>query len=273
MQGKDVAQAKASVRGRHRTPAGRGPVKVVTVAAATGAMLVGSMHLGVANATAVPIRIPGLPPIEIPDALVPAGVQLSPVHQAPAVVPVPPALQAPPADVVPQVAPPPQDPAAPSIEVPGLAGVQQWAQDQLGAPPSNNPILARTVQPASGTLTSPFGQRWGTLHGGIDIAAPIGTPIQAATDGTVISAGPASGFGLWVRVQEDDGTTTVYGHINEFLVDVGQQVAAGQQIATVGNRGQSTGPHLHFEVHNPDGQKIDPAQWLLERGVSPTWSQ
>ncbi|MGW6376288.1 M23 family metallopeptidase [Rhodococcus sp. NPDC055112] len=273
MQGKDVAQAKESAQGRHRAPAGTGPIKIVTVAAATSVMLIGSMQLGVGSAAAVPIRVPGLPPIEIPDALVPAGVQLPPVNQAPLVVPVPPAFQAPPAAVVPQVAPEPQDSPAPSIEVPDVAGVQQWAQDQLGTLPSNHPILARTVQPASGTLTSPFGQRWGTLHGGIDIAAPIGTPIQSATDGTVISAGPASGFGLWVRVQEDDGTTTVYGHINEFLVDIGQQVAAGQQIATVGNRGQSTGPHLHFEVHNPDGEKIDPAQWLLDRGVSPTWSQ
>ncbi|MFC7448811.1 M23 family metallopeptidase [Rhodococcus daqingensis] len=237
--------------GRHRAPAGTGPVKVVTVAAATGAILVGGTQLGAATATAVPIHLPGLPPLEIPDVLLPAGVQLPAVNQAPAVVPVPPAFQAPPADVVPQVAPVP---------------------NPLGSLQSNNPIPARTVQPVSGTLTSHFGPRWGTQHGGLDIAAPIGTPIQAATDGTVISAGPASGFGLWVRVQDDDGTTTVYGHINEFLVDVGQQVAAGQQIATVGNRGQSTGPHLHFEVTDPSGQKIDPAQWLQERGVSPTWN-
>nr|WP_246045070.1 M23 family metallopeptidase [Rhodococcus oryzae] len=265
VRGKDAAQAKAAAHGRHRAPAGPGPIKAVAVAAATGAILVGGTQLG-ATASAVPIQIPGLPPIEIPDAVLPAGVQLPPVNQAPAVVPVPPAFQVPPVDVVPQVVP------APPVEVPGAAGAAQWAQEQLGALPSNNPIATRTVQPVSGTLTSPFGQRWGTLHGGIDIAAPIGTPIQAATNGTVISAGPASGFGLWVRVQDDDGTTTVYGHINEFLVDLGQQVAAGEQIATVGNRGQSTGPHLHFEVSNPDGQKIDPAQWLQERGVSPTWN-
>ncbi|MFD4267349.1 M23 family metallopeptidase [Rhodococcus sp. NPDC058481] len=241
-------------------------MKVATVAAATGAILVGGAQLGASTATAVPIQIPGLPPLEIPDALLPAGIQLPLANPAPAVVPVPPAFQATPADLVPQLAP------APTAPVPGVEGASEWAHNQLGALPSNNLTPARTVQPVSGTLTSHFGQRWGTQHGGLDIAAPIGTPIQAATNGTVISAGPASGFGLWVRVQDDDGTTTVYGHINEFLVDVGQQVAAGEQIATVGNRGQSTGPHLHFEVSNPDGQKIDPAQWLQERGISPTWN-
>ncbi|MFD4182131.1 M23 family metallopeptidase, partial [Rhodococcus sp. NPDC058514] len=207
-------QAEVAVRGRHRAPAGTGPIKVATVAAATGAILVGGAQLGASTATAVPIQIPGLPPLEIPDALLPAGIQLPLANPAPAVVPVPPAFQATPADLVPQLAP------APTAPVPGVEGASEWAHNQLGALPSNNLTPARTVQPVSGTLTSHFGQRWGTQHGGLDIAAPIGTPIQAATNGTVISAGPASGFGLWVRVQDDDGTTTVYGHITEFLVDV-----------------------------------------------------
>ncbi|MGH3905173.1 MAG: M23 family metallopeptidase, partial [Pseudonocardiaceae bacterium] len=82
----------------------------------------------------------------------------------------------------------------------------------------------------------------------------------------VINSGPASGFGLWVRVQHDDGTITVYGHIDETLVDVGQRVAAGEQIATVGNRGNSTGPHLHFEVLL-GGSKADPLEWLRDNGA------
>jgi len=127
------------------------------------------------------------------------------------------------------------------------------------------------VQPVSGTLSSGYGPRWGAHHGGIDIAAPIGTSIQSAADGEVISAGPASGFGLWVRVRHDDGAVSVYGHINEFIVNVGQRVAAGQQIATVGNRGQSTGPHLHFEVSDAGGNRLNPSQWLRDRGVSVTW--
>ncbi|MEV0681489.1 M23 family metallopeptidase [Actinosynnema sp. NPDC050436] len=126
----------------------------------------------------------------------------------------------------------------------------------------------KVFKPAEGTFTSGFGARWGTTHFGVDIANAIGTPIVAPLDGTVVEAGPASGFGLWVRVQHADGTITVYGHVNEILVSQGQQVAAGQQIATIGNRGESTGPHLHFEVWIGGSQKIDPIGWLGERGIS-----
>ncbi|MEE2056927.1 M23 family metallopeptidase [Rhodococcus artemisiae] len=124
-----------------------------------------------------------------------------------------------------------------------------------------------SVFPAAGIFTSGYGARWGTNHNGIDIAGPIGTPILAVTNGHVIETGPASGFGLWVRVQQDDGTVGVYGHIDRSLVSVGQAVSAGDQIATMGNRGQSTGPHLHYEVHLADGTKIDPAPWLANRGI------
>ncbi|MBY8853197.1 M23 family metallopeptidase, partial [Saccharothrix sp. MB29] len=107
------------------------------------------------------------------------------------------------------------------------------------------------VRPAAGSFTSGYGGRWGEMHYGIDIAGPIGTPILAAADGVVVEAGPASGFGLWVKVEHDDGTTTVYGHMDTFSVRKGQRVMAGEQIARMGNRGFSTGPHLHFEVWNP----------------------
>lgn len=127
----------------------------------------------------------------------------------------------------------------------------------------------KSFRPTDGVLTSAFGARWGTSHSGIDLAAPIGTPIYTVADGTVLEAGPASGFGLWVRVQHDDGSVSVYGHMNSYSVYTGQQVEAGQQIAEVGNRGQSTGPHLHFEVWTgEDGAKIDPLSWLRSRGVS-----
>ncbi|WP_460391625.1 peptidoglycan DD-metalloendopeptidase family protein [Actinophytocola sediminis] len=126
---------------------------------------------------------------------------------------------------------------------------------------------AGVVKPTEGTLTSTYGARWGSVHYGIDIANSIGTPIRSAMAGEVIDSGPASGFGLWVRVQHDNGLITVYGHINESLVSVGQRVAAGEQIATLGNRGESTGPHLHFEVHQ-DGNKIDPLPWLRANGVN-----
>ncbi len=124
------------------------------------------------------------------------------------------------------------------------------------------------VRPAAGEFTSGYGGRWGTMHLGIDIAAPIGTPILSVADGVVIEAGPASGFGLWVRVQHADGTITVYGHVNDYVVSEGQRVKAGQMIAHMGNRGFSTGPHLHFEVWAPGGQKVNPLTWLNQRGVT-----
>ncbi len=127
------------------------------------------------------------------------------------------------------------------------------------------------VQPVSGVLTSSYGPRWGTHHNGVDIGAGLGTPIYSAAAGTVINAGPADGFGQWVRVRHTDGTITVYGHVDTYIVGVGQRVAAGQQIATVGNRGQSTGPHLHFEVWDPSGAQVDPQAWLRNNGVAVTW--
>jgi murein DD-endopeptidase MepM/ murein hydrolase activator NlpD len=124
------------------------------------------------------------------------------------------------------------------------------------------------VRPAEGEFTSGFGGRWGVMHLGVDIANRIGTPIRSAADGVVIDAGPASGFGLWVRIQLADGTINVYGHVDSFSVHEGQHVRAGEQIARMGNRGFSTGPHLHFEVWNPAGRKIDPLPWLNQRGVT-----
>ncbi|WP_257158888.1 M23 family metallopeptidase [Corynebacterium cystitidis] len=124
------------------------------------------------------------------------------------------------------------------------------------------------VKPAEGVFTSGFGPRWGTMHNGVDIAAPIGTPILAVMDGTVIDSGPAQGYGQWIRIQHTDGSISVYGHMETLDVAVGQTVVAGQKIAGMGNRGFSTGPHLHFEIH-PAGQgPIDPQPWLAQYGIT-----
>ncbi|MFR9750760.1 M23 family metallopeptidase [Nocardia sp. 004] len=128
------------------------------------------------------------------------------------------------------------------------------------------PGITGFVLPTRGIFTSGFGSRWGTFHNGIDIAGPLGTPIYAVAAGTVIDAGPAQGFGLWVRIRHDDGSITVYGHMYDFFVSVGERVPAGMQIARMGNRGDSTGPHLHFEVI-ADGRHVDPVQWLALRGL------
>lgn len=124
------------------------------------------------------------------------------------------------------------------------------------------------VMPTKGIPTSPFGYRWGVLHGGIDLANSIGTPILAAADGVVIDAGPAAGFGLWVRLRHNDGTVTVYGHVNTINCSVGQHVMAGDEIATMGSRGNSTGPHLHFEVWQNGTSRVDPVPWLAQRGIN-----
>jgi murein DD-endopeptidase MepM/ murein hydrolase activator NlpD len=125
----------------------------------------------------------------------------------------------------------------------------------------------KVFAPTQGTVTSNYGPRWGTTHYGLDIANRIGTPVRSVMDGVVVEAGPASGFGLWVRVRHTDGTMAVYGHINSYSVREGQKVSAGQVIAEVGNRGVSTGPHLHFEVWDANDRKVNPLAWLATRGV------
>src|SRR5262249_137463 len=124
------------------------------------------------------------------------------------------------------------------------------------------------VMPTKGIFTSNFGYRWGVLHAGIDLANAIGTPIYAVSDGVVIESGPAAGYGALVKLRHADGTVPLYGHVNSTLVSVGERVMAGDQIATMGNRGNSTGPHLHFEVLQGGTERIDPLPWLAKRGLN-----
>ena len=129
----------------------------------------------------------------------------------------------------------------------------------------------KTILPVNGArLTTCFCMRWGTMHWGIDLAAPLGTPIYAATDGVVLKAGPASGFGNAIYIQNADGDVEIYGHMKYYNVQAGDVVHAGDQIAKVGNQGQSTGPHLHFELHRGGmtGKPFDPQDWLADRGIS-----
>ena len=116
--------------------------------------------------------------------------------------------------------------------------------------------------PAKGILTSGYGWRWGRLHGGIDIAAPIGTPILAAASGEVISAGWVSGYGNQVKIRHLDNSVTVYAHNHRNLVSLGQKVNQGEQIAEIGNTGYSTGPHLHFEIHPQGVGAVNPLALL-----------
>jgi murein DD-endopeptidase MepM/ murein hydrolase activator NlpD len=104
--------------------------------------------------------------------------------------------------------------------------------------------------PSSHTITSGYGPRDGGFHKGIDIGAPLGTPIVAVDDGEVLFAGPASGFGHWIVIRHANGVMSVYGHMysDGVLVSPGQYVHKGQVIGRVGSDGESSGPHLHFGV-------------------------
>jgi murein DD-endopeptidase MepM/ murein hydrolase activator NlpD len=103
--------------------------------------------------------------------------------------------------------------------------------------------------------------RGGARHDGIDIAAPEGTPISAAGDGTAIYVGEQSGYGQVVILRHDDGLVTVYAHASAVLVREGARVTRGQVVAKVGQTGRTTGPHLHFEVREGTTPK-NPLQYL-----------
>ncbi|MGW3483877.1 peptidoglycan DD-metalloendopeptidase family protein [Rhodococcus indonesiensis] len=141
----------------------------------------------------------------------------------------------------------PKDPCRADTAQPGLFGDPDGVGTLAPSGPIRLPTAVGTTQ-----LTSGFGPRWGTDHRGIDLAGPIGTPIYAALDGIVVDVGPASGFGTWIVIDSlvgDQPVSTVYGHMYPYGLRVreGQHVTAGQHIADIGNDGQSTGPHLHFE--------------------------
>ncbi|MBB3676241.1 M23 family metallopeptidase [Modestobacter versicolor] len=147
---------------------------------------------------------------------------------------------------------------------------EQAAQEQAAAEAAAEAARPKAVAPVDNArMTTCFCMRWGTMHWGIDLAAPMLTPEYAAEDGVVLRAGAASGYGQAVYILGVSGDVTVYGHMEKILVSPGDVVSAGDRIALLGSRGQSTGPHLHFEVHRGgmDGKRVDPVAWLRERGV------
>ncbi len=115
--------------------------------------------------------------------------------------------------------------------------------------------------PVSGPVTSGFGLRWGRMHEGIDIAVAEGTAVRAAAAGTVIYAGWLAGYGNLVVVDHGNGLSTAYAHNSSLGLAVGQSVAAGQVVSYSGNTGNSTGPHVHFEVR-VNGSAVDPLGYL-----------
>ncbi|MFQ9126498.1 MAG: peptidoglycan DD-metalloendopeptidase family protein [Butyricicoccaceae bacterium] len=112
------------------------------------------------------------------------------------------------------------------------------------------------------TFTSAFKWRWGRLHSGVDLAVPEGTPVRASDNGKVILAeNSGDGYGNYIILDHGNGFKTLYGHNSALCVSVGDIVSQGDLIAYSGNTGNSTGPHLHFEIHLDD-EKVDPERFL-----------
>ncbi|MBD1909708.1 MULTISPECIES: peptidoglycan DD-metalloendopeptidase family protein [unclassified Leptolyngbya] len=132
--------------------------------------------------------------------------------------------------------------------------------------PQGSNIFAGYAWPARGVLTSGYGPRWGRMHRGIDIAAPVGTPVYAAAPGVIEYAGwNSGGYGYMVDIRHPDGSMTRYAHNSRLLVQRGQEVAQGDQISEMGSTGYSTGPHLHFEIHMPERGAVNPMTMLAAR--------
>jgi len=120
----------------------------------------------------------------------------------------------------------------------------------------------------TGDLTSCYGQRWGALHAGVDFAAPAGTPVRAVGAGRVVSAGWSyPGYGMSVVISHGGGYLTHYAHLSAVSVRTGQSVTPGRQVGREGSTGDSTGPHLHFEVHRGLWNRVEPTAWLRARGL------
>jgi murein DD-endopeptidase MepM/ murein hydrolase activator NlpD len=139
-------------------------------------------------------------------------------------------------------------------------GAQPPARLALGVPDFDSEAL-RIGWPAEGPVISTFGHRRSGWHGGIDIKAPLGTPVQAAAAGVVVTSGVEARYGLVVKIEHKQGFLTVYAHNDVNLVEVGDRVDAGDLIALVGMTGRATTYHVHFEVRR-DGLAYNPLYLL-----------
>jgi murein DD-endopeptidase MepM/ murein hydrolase activator NlpD len=130
-----------------------------------------------------------------------------------------------------------------------------------------------SIMPTQGWLSSAFSSmrahpilHLARPHEGIDVSAPMGSPIEAPAAGVVSDAGWETGYGNTITINHGFGIVTKFAHASKLLVKTGQRVARGQRIALVGNSGLATGPHLHYEVH-VNGRPVDPLKYVLPEGV------
>ena len=151
--------------------------------------------------------------------------------------------------------------------VAGLEAEQAKVQARLASTSGSNPAgpvkrgSGQLVWPVNTSISSPFGQRWGRLHAGIDLPAPDGTPIRAADSGRVVIAAVTGGYGNYTCIQHTGSLSTCYAHQSRFGTSQGASVSKGQVVGYVGNTGNSFGSHLHFEVR-VNGSPVDPMGYL-----------
>lgn len=148
-----------------------------------------------------------------------------------------------------------------TVAVAGVAVASRGGSDRSSGSPAAEPTGGLYIWPVHGPITSGFGPRWGSFHSGLDIAVPSGTPIAAARAGTVIQAGWRGDYGYAVEIGHGNGVSTLYGHMSQILVNVGQNVNRGDTIGRSGSTGNSTGPHVHFEIR-VNGTRVNPEQYL-----------
>ena len=161
-----------------------------------------------------------------------------------------------------------------ALVVAGTSGLGA-AATPAGGTPLKNPVVAGAVLTQGFGCTSlglepvDAGCPGGHFHGGFDLAAPLGTPVRAAAAGRAMALEDPGGFGTFVVIRQDAHLSTLYGHLLLTEVHDGEHVSAGQVVGEVGSTGNSTGPHLHFEVDR-DGVPTDPSPYLTQ-GEEP-WS-
>jgi murein DD-endopeptidase MepM/ murein hydrolase activator NlpD len=147
----------------------------------------------------------------------------------------------------------------------------QYLQINLPTLPAKNDLFDKNtnsafIWPTQGTISSGYGWRWGKIHKGIDIAAPVDTPVWAAATGIVEFAGwDDSGYGNMLDIRHRDGSITRYAHLNILFVKQGDTVNQSQVVAAVGSTGNSTGPHLHFEIRPQGDIATDPMTYLAKQ--------
>lgn len=219
----------------------------------------------------------GTPPASVPGSTLSPGVSAAPAALPPALAAAfdaadgsalgtataararPPSAEAPPAERL--VTAGRRDPHGPGRIESSVLGALPSSTQGSRPPAVAHRSSAQLQWPLRGVLYARFGRKGKSPHDGIDLAAPAGTPVRTAGEGAVLFAGPQQGYGLLVIIEHPHGLVTVYAHNRDLRVKTGQTVRDGQVIATVGESGKTSGPHLHFEVRQ-DGAPVDPLELL-----------